>query len=75
MKNLPGKPDIVFTKRKIAIFIDGDFWHGYRFPTWKDSLSDFWQKKIEQNRIRDRKNFNKLRKRGWKVIRYLESRD
>ena len=35
---LPGKPDIIFPKEKIAVFVDGDFWHGYRFPQWKDKL-------------------------------------
>ena len=69
VKNLPGKPDIVFLKDKLAVFIDGDFWHGYRFPAWEHTVSDFWKKKIGKNRERDQKNFKKLRKMGWKVIR------
>ncbi len=68
-KDLPGKPDIIFSKDKLAIFIDGDFWHGYRFPAWEHTVSDFWKKKISKNRERDQKNFKKLRKMGWKVIR------
>ena len=66
---LPGKPDVVFPTEMIAIFIDGDFWHGWRFPRWKEDLSRFWQDKIEKNRQRDRRNFRRLRGRGWYVIR------
>lgn len=69
VKDLPGKPDIVFSKAKVAVFIDGDFWHGYRFPSWEHKVSDFWKTKISKNRERDRKNHRKLRKMGWKVIR------
>jgi DNA mismatch endonuclease (patch repair protein) len=69
VKALPGKPDVVFTRARVAVFIDGDFWHGYRFPAWEDTLSPFWRNKIRLNRERDRKNFRKLRSRGWHVIR------
>ena len=69
VKGLPGTPDIVFTSQAIAVFIDGDFWHGYRFPAWKYKLSDFWKAKIAKNRERDRKNFRKLKRMGWRVIR------
>jgi DNA mismatch endonuclease (patch repair protein) len=69
LNSLPGKPDIVFSRQKVAVFIDGDFWHGYHFPTWKDSLSPFWQGKISKTRLRDQQNFRKLRKEGWIVIR------
>jgi len=69
VKELPGKPDIVFSKAQVAVFIDGDFWHGYRFPSWEDKVSDFWKKKISKNRERDKKNHLKLRKAGWMVIR------
>src|ERR1039458_2841086 len=67
--NMPGKPDIVFIRKKVAVFVDGDFWHGYRFPLWRHKLSVFWQKKIENNRDRDRRTFRKLRLRGWLVLR------
>jgi len=69
VQGLPGRPDIVFPRKKVVVFIDGDFWHGYRFPYWKQSLSRFWREKIEKNRRRDRSNFRKLRTRGWQVIR------
>lgn len=66
---LPGKPDIAFRPSKVAVFIDGDFWHGYRFPQWRPKISSFWQVKIDKNRRRDRKNFAKLRRMGWRVLR------
>ena len=69
---LPGKPDIVFPNQKIAIFLDGDFWHGYRFPTWKNKLKPFWKNKIEETRKRDRKNFDRLKRDGWRVLRIWE---
>lgn len=68
-QDLPGKPDLIFRQLKVAVFVDGDFWHGYRFPLWRDSLSEFWQKKIEKNRRRDQKSFAKLRREGWIVLR------
>lgn len=69
VKILPGKPDIVFNRSKVAVFIDGDFWHGYRFPSWEHKVSNFWKEKIAKNRKRDQNNYRKLRSMGWKVIR------
>lgn len=69
VKGLPGRPDIVFSKLKVVVFIDGDFWHGYRFPSWKQKVSHFWIKKISGNRARDQKNRRKHRSMGWTVIR------
>lgn len=66
---LPGRPDLVFADPKLIVFIDGDFWHGYRYPAWKSRLSPYWKAKIERNRRRDRLNHAKLRRRGWRVIR------
>jgi DNA mismatch endonuclease, patch repair protein len=71
-KGLPGKPDIVFVRAKVVVFVDGDFWHGYRYPLWKHKISQFWQKKIETTRKRDQRNFRKLRRMGWKVVRIWE---
>ena len=70
--SLPGRPDMVFTRSKVAVFIDGDFWHGWRFSTWCARLSPFWKAKIERNRGRDRRNFQKLRRAGWRVVRIWE---
>ena len=72
VKNLPGKPDIVFVKAKVVVFLDGDFWHGYRFPQWERKLSKFWRKKIGETRKRDQRNFAKLRRMEWQVVRIWE---
>ncbi len=69
LKELPGKPDVVFTKSKVAVFVDGDFWHGYRFTTWEHKVADFWKTKISKNRERDAENHSLLRQMGWTVIR------
>ncbi len=69
VKELPGRPDIVFGKARVAVFVDGDFWHGYRFPSWENKVSDFWKHKISKNRERDARNHRKLREMGWTVIR------
>lgn len=69
VKNLPGKPDIVFPTRKVAVFIDGDFWHGYNFEATRDKLKPFWRDKIETNMARDERNFALLREMGWTVLR------
>lgn len=70
---LPGKPDIVFIKKKIAIFIDGCFWHKcpvcFQEPETK---KEFWMKKISSNVERDIKVNLQLQKDGWTVIRFWE---
>lgn len=70
---LPGKPDIVFVKKKIAIFIDGCFWHKcpvcFQEP---ETRKDFWMKKIQSNIDRDKKVNEQLKKDGWIVIRIWE---
>lgn len=43
VKELPGKPDVVFFRAKVAVFIDGDFWHGYQLASWEHKVSDFWK--------------------------------
>jgi DNA mismatch endonuclease (patch repair protein) len=69
VRRLPGSPDIVFPKEQVAVFVDGDFWHGWRLPAWEHKLSPFWRNKLHENRIRDARNFRRLRARGWHVIR------
>jgi DNA mismatch endonuclease (patch repair protein) len=65
-----GKPDFIFYRNKTVVFCDGDFWHGYRFNTWKDKLNKFWENKIENNIKRDRKVRILLKNEGWQVIRF-----
>ena len=75
---LPGRPDIVFVCAKVAVFCDGDFWHGRK---WKARQANgqfkvrrrYWTQKIEENIRRDRRVNRKLRKLGWLVLRYWES--
>jgi len=73
-KNAPGKPDIAFPGRKIAIFVNGCFWH--RCPYCKPSLPKthkrFWNQKFTRNAIRDKENNIVLRKNGWKVLTIWE---
>ena len=71
---LPGKPDFVFPRSKVAVFVDGDFWHGnpvsYRVPK---THSDYWKAKIQRNIERDREVTAELESMGWRVIRIWES--
>lgn len=69
---LPGKPDIAFTKYKIAIFCDGDFWHGYKFNEWEGRLSPYWHNKIKRNIERDKENDDKLLAEEWTVLHFWE---
>lgn len=72
VKNLPGSPDIVFVRARTAVFVDGDFWHGRDFDTWKEKLQPFWRAKIERNIERDAQNVADLEAAGWKVYRAWE---
>jgi DNA mismatch endonuclease (patch repair protein) len=74
VKSLPGKPDVVFPKSKIAIFADGDFWHGKDFKKWKSRIPVFWRKKITSNVLRDRIQDKILRKKGYRVLRFYGSK-
>lgn len=74
-KMLPGKPDIVLTKYRIAIFCDSEFWHGKDWDILRPRLlkgnnPDFWIKKIERNRERDAEVDKKLLFADWTVIRF-----
>jgi DNA mismatch endonuclease, patch repair protein len=72
VRDLPGRPDFVFREPKVAVFVDGDFWHGWRFPKWRDKLSEKWEAKIDANRRRDARNHRRLRHMKWKVVRLWE---
>lgn len=68
-----GKPDIVFKGKKIAIFCDSEFWHGYSWEERKKdfkSHQEFWIPKIERNMKRDIEVTNKLESEGWTVLRF-----
>ena len=70
---LPGRPDFVFLKLKLAVFVDGCFWHGCPIHgTQPKSNAAFWRKKISANRTRDRLVTRTLRAQGWRVLRIWE---
>lgn len=71
-RDLPGRPDFVFRDARLAVFVDGDFWHGYGFAGWRLKLSEKWETKIAANMARDRRNRRELRKSGWTVLRIWE---
>lgn len=68
-----GKPDIVFKRKKIAVFCDSEFWHGYDWENRKKdfkSHQEFWIPKIERNMQRDKEVTDQLTSDGWIVLRY-----
>lgn len=72
--NVPGKPDIAFPNKKLAVFINGCFWHGhgcYNSRSPKNN-ADFWNKKLTTNRERDKRNNSQLKNLGWKVLTLWE---
>lgn len=80
-KDLPGKPDIVFTKARLAVFVDGDFWHGHNwvirgYESLEDELgrySQYWKDKILRNIERDQEVNDMLEEMSWTVLRFWES--
>ena len=73
-KDLPGTPDFFFARERLAIFVDGDFWHGnVKSKTIPKTREDFWRSKIEANRARDIRVSSEIRKRGIRVVRFWES--
>src|SRR5687768_6538240 len=75
-KHLPGRPDIVMARRRIAIFVHGCFWHSHNCARGKRPLTnqDFWNNKLDQNRQRDRLSVAALKKAGWRVLVIWECR-
>ena len=68
-----GKPDIIFVRKKIAIFVDGCFWHGCPEHYTKPKTNKiFWEKKILNNKLRDQRVNQSLKSEGWIVIRFWE---
>lgn len=70
-RDLPGNPDIVLQRHRKAIFVHGCFWHGHkRCPRAARPASNiaFWREKLDSNVARDRRNINRLRKDGWRVL-------
>ena len=73
-KGLPGKPDLVFSKRRAAVFVHGCFWHGHGCAQDRPPRSrlDFWLPKLSANRKRDERNQRLLEEAGWRVLTLWE---
>jgi len=72
-EDLPGRPDLVIDKYQLAVFVDGDFWHGYEWKTRKPKINQgFWVPKIERNMQRDRFVTKSLTEMGFTVMRFWE---
>ena len=74
-RKLPGSPDIAITKYKIAVFVDGEFWHGENWEIRKSKLKsnrEYWIEKIEENMDRDKRNDQLLIDMGWTPIHFWE---
>ena len=74
-KKLPGSPDIALLHYRIAIFVDGEFWHGKDWSIRKEKLrhnKEYWFEKIEENMARDIRVSNKLKEMEWIVLRFWE---
>lgn len=69
---LEGNPDFIIRNKKIAIFCDGDFWHGYTYMKGKKPHGKFWRNKISHNMKRDKIVTKRLRRQGWTVLRFWE---
>lgn len=70
-KGLPGTPDIVLKKYRTVIFVNGCFWHCHEGCKWfvlPETNAEFWKKKFDCNRERDKQNYKKLQDDGWNVI-------
>ena len=73
VKSITGKPDIVFRRKRIAVFIDSDFWHGHpKRCVMPQTNAEYWTNKISRNRKRDNDVSCILKKTGWRVIRLWE---
>ena len=74
-KNVAGNPDIAIVGSKIAVFVDGEFWHGYEWEQKEKKIKanrKYWIPKIERNMKRDSDNNKVLKKMGWKPIRFWQ---
>jgi len=71
-KDLPGTPDVVFPRARVAVFVDGDFWHGRRRKLPANN-KELWHEKFRRNRERDRRVDLELEAMGWLPLRFWES--
>ena len=69
-EDLPGSPDLVFSRHRVVVLVHGCFWHGHSCPMfkWPATRPDFWKNKITGNRDRDQAAVSALREQGWRVL-------
>lgn len=72
-RGVPGTPDVFFPRQKIAVFVDGDFWHGKLKEGRLEKLPEYWQNKILTNMARDERQFGELLTKGIRPIRFFAS--
>lgn len=68
-RNLPGKPDLAFGRSRLAVFVDGGFWHGHPSKYWPGRTNGYWDAKIARNQERDKRVNEALAEAGWTVLR------
>lgn len=68
-RRLPGRPDLAWTRRRVAVFVDGKFWHGHPSAYRQGQHGTYWDEKIKRNVERDRATDNELASMGWTVLR------
>lgn len=74
-KKLPGSPDIALTTYRVAVFVDGEFWHGENWEERKAKLKhnrEYWIEKIEENMARDKRVDGQLQEMGWTTVHFWE---
>jgi DNA mismatch endonuclease, patch repair protein len=72
VKNLPGRPDVAWKKHRLAVFVDGAFWHGHPSAFRAGKSGEYWDRKIQRNMERDRKADAALGDLGWSVLRFWD---
>lgn len=72
LRTVPGRPDVAFTRRKVAIFVDGAFWHGHPDHFTPGKSGEYWDKKIARTQERDRTANMTLAREGWAVLRFWD---
>jgi DNA mismatch endonuclease (patch repair protein) len=71
-KKVPGRPDVAFTRRRVAVFVDGRFWHGHPDYFTFGKSGEYWDRKIARTQERDRLANEALREKGWTVLRFWD---
>jgi DNA mismatch endonuclease, patch repair protein len=73
LRDLPGRPDIAFTRWRVAVFVDGTFWHGHPGTFRFGTKGPYWDAKIRKNQARDRLVDGRLAEAGWRVVRLWDT--